>query len=83
MRGSRDRLVALAARCCPVTQQAKVLADPQHAVRDVRLAAGFRISQKPRERGAFTLEVFEPLDFFATTKFSYAAAETATERPGP
>jgi hypothetical protein len=35
----------------PVTQQAKC-----------SLPAGFRISQKPLERGVFTLEVFEPLD---------------------
>jgi hypothetical protein len=70
--GSRDRLGALGGLMLPSDAADELLADPQHAARDSRLAVGFRISEKPLERGVFTFEVF-----------SYAAAETATERPGP
>ena len=72
MDGSRERLVALGGLMLPSDAADELLADPQHAACDLRLAVGFRISEKPLERGVFTLEVF-----------SYVAAETATERPGP
>jgi hypothetical protein len=49
-----------------VTQQAKCPLT-QHAACELRLAVGFRISEKPLARGVFTLEVF-----------CYAGAETAT-----
>jgi hypothetical protein len=43
----------------------------------------FRISQKPLERGVFTLKAVEPLDPSPRPGLVYAAAETAIERPGP
>ena len=82
-RGSRDRLVALGDLMLPGDAAGELLADPQHAARNLRPPASFGISQKPLERDVFTLEVFEPLDSSPRPGFSYAAAETATERPGP
>jgi hypothetical protein len=42
-----------------------------------------RISQKPLERGVFTLKAFEPLDPSPRTGLVYATTGTAIERPGP
>jgi hypothetical protein len=77
-RGSSRRWVA---QQCPITRQATNGCPPAFGRLDFPFAiffardfVQFRISQKPLERGVFTLEVYEPLDVLPPDRIAASPA---------